>query len=329
METASIQIQDEIVKWLESNMSLNVVLAKPINRGYRNYKWIFTLLNGEQYFVKQYHPDRFSPSKLQEVEVILCIQKKLSELNSNFPKPLSYQGRHILSTTTGIYFTVMEFSEGSLIKPGTANTHQMYHLGRTLGFMHYHLNNKQTGKSKWHPDRKEIEEKWDNYWTNAQLNQSDGYVLDALSKQKNILDKMHFPQFDNCKAGWTHWDLWVDNILFHDQTVSSILDFDRMRFVYPELDISRALLSCTYSVSDGMDWQGIDKFLEGYNEYLSFTAEDLTRALRLTWCQESVWWITHDIEHREENPKRFFQEIMWITDHWDLLGEMLKDRISI
>jgi homoserine kinase type II len=193
----------------------------------------------------------------------------LSKQNECFPKPFSFQGKYVLSAP-GIFFTLMEHREGELIQPGTVNENQLYHLGKVVGFMHSWLEKQTKGKRQWYPDRSEIEEKWDNQWTNAQLSQKDAYVLHALRRQKEILDQLNFQQFEECKEGWTHWDLWVDNILFYPNQVSGILDFDRMRYVYPELDLSRVLLSSTYSQSEGMNWKGISHFLLGYNEFLPF-----------------------------------------------------------
>jgi homoserine kinase type II len=74
--------------------------------------------------------------------------------------------------------------------------------------------------------------------------------------------------------------------------------------------------------------EGDISFLTWLQRVPTFFPKDLARALRLTWCQESVWWITYDIEEREENPQRFFQEIMWISDNWDILEEILGDHVS-
>lgn len=44
-----------------------------------------------------------------------------------------------------------------------------------------------------------------------------------------------FTLFESCPHGWTHWDLQLNNVLFRDENVSVIFDFDRMRYVYPKL----------------------------------------------------------------------------------------------
>jgi homoserine kinase type II len=79
----------------------------------------------------------------------------------------------------------------------------------------------------------------------------------------------------------------------------------------------------------GMNWQGITHFLTGYNEFLPFTSDNLAKAFQLTWCQESPWWITHDIEGRDENPKRFFEEICWISENWNHLEDLTRSHVEV
>lgn len=300
-----------------------------ISRGYQNYKWVLTKADEEKIFVKQYHPERFTLQKLEKVEKTLKLQSYLRKNGFSCPKPFDFNGQYILQEEN-IRFVVMEYIEGNLAVPGTMTNNQLYNLGKSTGYMHRVLssiNTKTPLKEDWKPSKYEMEEKWANNWTNAQLNQHSIRVYEALVKQKEILDRIDFQLFLDCNMGWTHWDLWADNILFQSNQVSAILDFDRMRYVYPELDVSRAILSGAYSVRSGMNWLGVASFLQGYNEFLSFTARKLIRAFKLTWCQESPWWITHDINERGENPKRFFEEILWISENWDRLEEMVLDHL--
>jgi hypothetical protein len=61
------------------------------------------------------------------------------------------------------------------------------HLGKTTGYMHKLLGKIPPAKLHWKPTYQKIEEKWDNHWTNAQLNQCSDRVYRALQKQKEIL----------------------------------------------------------------------------------------------------------------------------------------------
>lgn len=327
MEFSVKQVQEEIVAYIDIHFGIKVEESQHISRGYRNYKWIFTTKDGSCYFAKQYHPARFNVAKLEEVKKTLQIQDQLNQQRIACPKPYSKGGEYIHKTPSGIHFVLMEYSEGVLVGPGKMNHDQIYHLGKMIGHMHYLLFQLPKGNLDWKPNREKIFNKWLYQWELVQ-NSSSHKVIEALEKQRKIIDSLHLEEFEDCKQGYAHWDLWVDNLLFYPDQVAAILDFDRMRFVFPELDIARVLLSGTYLIESGMDWNAIRLFLQGYQEFLPFSAKQLARAFKLSWCQESVWWFTHDIENRDANPKRFFEEILWITENWNCLNEIIQDQLS-
>ncbi|MBA4492993.1 phosphotransferase [Paenactinomyces guangxiensis] len=321
MEQPIDLIKKEIIETIQLNLGVKVKSSQSISRGWLNFKWKLKTDQGVL-FAKQYHPDRFTPKKLEDIKIALEIQAKLNHYGVACPKPYALDDTYLMQTPTGTCFVVMEFSEGELVGPGKVNVDQIYDLGKAAGYMHLVLSRFPKGKLFWIPSYEELLEKWDNHWTNAQLQQRSDRVLCALEKQKKLLDQIDMEYFKECRQGWAHWDLWVDNILFFPEKVAAILDFDRMKYVFPELDISRAILSCAFSPETGMNFEAVAAFLAGYNQYLPFPKKQLARSLRLSWCQESSWWITHDIEERSENPARFFEEIIWISDHWHELEEI-------
>lgn len=318
------KVQREITDYLKSYIGIKVKESQPVKRGYQNLKWIVTTTDGSRFFVKQYHHARFTVAKLEEVKKTLQIQDQLNQQGVICPKPYQKDREFIHETPSGIHFVIMEHSEGDLADPGTINHDQIYNLGKVIGHMHYILLQLPKGKIVWKPNHEEMVNKWSQQWQLAQNNSSQK-VIEVLEKQRIIINSLHLEEFESCKEGYAHWDLWVDNLLFYPDKVASILDFDRMRFVFPELDIARVILSSVYSIKDGMDWNAIDLFLKGYRELLPFSAKELARAFRLSWIQESVWWFTHDIENRDPNPKRFFEEMLWITENWYSLHEMVQD----
>ena len=107
-------------------------------------------------------------------------------------------------------------------------------------------------------------------------------------------------------------------MLFQDDHISAILDFDRMRYVYPELDVARATLSGCISES-GLHEKKQTAFLKGYQEWFpSFELNDLGRALQLLWTVEAPWWVKTDIKKCSVVPQRFFMEIEWLQKNWGI-----------
>ncbi|MXQ54965.1 phosphotransferase [Shimazuella alba] len=135
------------------------------------------------------------------------------------------------------------------------------------------------------------------------------------------MNHLDFTLFQLCTHGWTHWDLHLDNVLFQDDHVSAILDFDRERYVYPELDVARVVLSGCID-ENGLNKAKLDSFFKGYQEWFpSFELKDLGRALQLLWIVEAPWWIKTDIEKCSVVPQRFFLEIEWLQKNWGIFNE--------
>ncbi|MGM0866705.1 MAG: phosphotransferase [Bacillota bacterium] len=156
-------------------------------------------------------------------------------------------------------------------------------------------------------------ENWNKRWNEAASISCDT-LLSNLETQRRILEKNNIDIFSKCEKGWAHWDLFVDNILFHTNSVSAVLDFDRMHFVYPELDISRPLLSCC--INNGQIHLGnVSAFLEGYREFQKLSNQKLVRSIKLTWWKEATW-LRVEKEQNLSPLKRFVEENIWIADNW-------------
>lgn len=140
-------------------------------------------------------------------------------------------------------------------------------------------------------------------------------TLSKLEVQRKIIEKSDIDIFSQCKKGWGHWDLFVDNILFKTNSVSAILDFDRMRYVYPEFDISRPILSCCLE-KEQLHIDRVSAFIKGYQEYQKLTNQKLVRSIKLTWWKEAEW-VRANNTYNSLPLKRFSGENIWVGDNWD------------
>lgn len=124
----------------------------------------------------------------------------------------------------------------------------------------------------------------------------------------------------------THSDLWCDNILFFSDNVSAILDFDRLQVSYTELDIARALLS--FALDDNcMRVDIVKNFISGYNKLSNLPINDVIGSMKLLYCLESFWWLVGDDQIKDGPPKRFAEEMLWLTANWfnlDMIFKKLK-----
>ena len=310
---------------MEEIFALSVVECKEIERGLLNLKWKFITDKGS-FFVKQYNADRYPPSKEKRLNEALSFQEKLNNSGAKCPQVFTYKGERILRTKRGIRFGVTEYCEGNLVKAGGINCNQFHDLGVELAKIH-DLMNKYEDKNiipAWVlPTKEQMMAKWKKNYSAIQDNHKNE-SNQLLYLQREIIEDLDMDIFAGCKQGWAHSDLWCDNVLFHPNSLSALLDFDRVQYIYPELDISRAILS--FALQDNiLRIDAINAFIEGYNQVGVLYVETVIRSLKLMYCLESFWWLNNASFNSEGPPKRFTEEMVWLTKNWRNLEIIFKE----
>ncbi|MXQ55288.1 phosphotransferase [Shimazuella alba] len=314
---------NEIFTMVETLLFKSIQEVNAIHLGRLNPKWILTFTDGTKLFVKQYHPDRYI-GKIPAVKQALSIQDQLFHKGIQCPKVHSVNREYILHTKSNHQFSMFEVCPGILVLPGKPNQNQMYSWGKELGKMHHLLDKVPAGPIDWIPSKEEIQSFWELQMKIAEDYPVSYRVQKMLEKEQELLELYDQTFFDQCKHGWAHWDNQVYNVLFQRDAISSILDFDRMRYVYPELDVARAILSGCIDNETKLDEEKARAFITGYQETIKeFQLNDVIRSFKLLWCRESVWWIKADIEQDEEIPQRFSKEIEWLQNNWSYLEDIL------
>lgn len=156
------------------------------------------------------------------------------------------------------------------------------------------------------------------------LNDTTAYmVMDFQEGRKKSFASITLSQMERLPKGIAHEDFTFDNILFHENGVSCILDFDRNQYSFVWHDIGRALL-CFALHEGNLRRDYVLAFLNGYNRHLPLSRRDLADALRISWCIEILWWIQPDYFTMEPcKATRFRDEILWLTKHWEELDFLL------
>ncbi len=332
------EIRDDVkAKW-----DMTVVSAEPIRRGLLNEKWKLVTDKGD-WFVKSYHPERYGkngPGIWREIEQALRLQSVFRGAGGLAPDIVSVDGSHIQTLPSGRKYIVMEFCAGDVVEAGKVNDRQMRSLGETAALMHSAWNGRAAAGGQnndgtahaalsppeqplWRISKQQMQETWQDRWEKARHGSSET-VRYALRLQKDVMETLDEREFANGTPGWTHLDLWVDNLLFHRDSLSAIVDFDRVRYAFPLLDLGRAVLSCT--LHDGTFRRDeAAAFAEGYRKRRELPKGELLRAVRYTWCIESQWWLRPAFDTMSPNPRRFASEMIWTAEQWDRLETLLGD----
>ena len=145
----------------------------------------------------------------------------------------------------------------------------------------------------------------------------------ALSSALSLASAINDGFFEKFPQGWAHEDIQQGNLLFENDRVSAILDFDRCCHSYSAHDIGRAILSFALE-SGALSLEKIRAFVEGYSLHLPISMDDIESALRLTWCIEAVWWLRNEFFGEcNEIPKRFLEETLFLLARWHQLSVLL------
>ncbi|WP_318614598.1 phosphotransferase [Sporosarcina sp. YIM B06819] len=317
-------ILNDLIHTCKRYFGFQVEEATPIRRGWLNLKWKITTDAGV-FLLKQYNKERYKKYNPEKLVVAFSQQMQLHHRGLPCPKLYSYEGRFLLASDKGELFMVMEYCDGIVIPPGKLSVHQMYDLGRVTGNMH-HLLNDGTSRLKRSPEfippsREERLAHWETAWNHANhMNKSD--LLPILETQYNVTEIINLEDFNLNATGWAHRDLWVDNLLFKEKKVSAILDFDRMKYDYPQLDVARAVMSGAL-YKNNFDVSLVRAFIEGYGERCLVEKGFIISSLKMLWFMESTWWIKASMDQHSGPPERFAKEMLWLSENQQELESML------
>ncbi|MDQ0116750.1 phosphotransferase enzyme family protein [Paenibacillus harenae] len=314
------EIRDEIINDVELKFGWEIQTAVPNNLGYGNLKWLMETNHGPV-FVKQYDKVRYRRG-LDGVKQALSYQNMMHADGIPCQPVFDFKGEYIHTTSTGESYMISGVSTGKLVEAGETNKEQMYSLGEATGRMHkwMQVNMPQLQFLQWELPSKEkkFEELRINYLETQQAGNEK--YLAAIEKQIEILERFELEQLKkDCCQGWAHWDLHMDNLLFHDDSLADILDFDRLHYVYKDFDISRAILSGALQ-GNQINVETTKSYIEGYRKHLTLLPEQLVISVKLTWYKEFKW--VHEKFRSDKAMSRFIDEMIWVGDVWENLDEI-------
>ncbi|MEK3722487.1 phosphotransferase enzyme family protein [Paenibacillus sp. FSL H8-0034] len=316
-------ILDDLLQSFHRFFGLDVIESTPIKRGWLNLKWKIKTEAGNL-LLKQYNKERYKKYIPEELLFALSQQVRLYNQGLACPNVLSYNEKILLESDQGELFMVMEYCQGKLIEPGKANVHQIYDLGRTTGKMHRLLNDGTIGIKNSPqfipPSRDERLAYWNSVWVKTK-DSGKTHLLANIETQIKATEDMHMEILELLQLGWAHRDLWVDNLLFDDNRLTAILDFDRLKYDYPQLDVARAVMSC--AVDDQLEVSLAAAFMEGYREERNVAEGYLTYSLQLLWYMESTWWIHANMDQHSVPPARFAKEMIWLAENQKNIPSLL------
>ena len=320
-------ILDDILKTCTRLFGFRVVESVPIKRGWLNLKWKVTTDFGI-FLIKQYNKKRLKRYNHSELLFAFSQQIRLNNEGLPSPKLMSHKGNSMFESDNGEFFIVMDYCEGEIIPPGKLNAEQMFDLGKVTGKMHQILNDKTLGEDRVPqfilPSREVRLEHWKSVQKKV-IESNKLHLLPVIDSQYITTEAVDFLDFNVVETGWAHRDLWVDNLLFKGNQVSAVLDFDRLKYDYPQLDVARAVISGCLNERNTFNANLASAFVAGYRENCSFEQRNLVKSLRLLWYMESTWWVDENMDQHVGPPTRFSKEMIWLSKNYGELDSIAEN----
>ena len=298
----------------------------PVTGGLLNLKWKVSTEKGEL-LVKQYSTKRFHRDQIEKIESALQRQIILEKNGVPCPFLWQYGDRIIRWLDDKTAYMVMDFHSGKTENPDTITITQMYSLGSTCAVMHRAFSQLPANSVKSLPTfgGYTMELLWENF--NSRMIKCSSEAHDEYQKaviaMELILKQLNTEFFEKFPKGFAHEDFQPGNILFDVDCVSAVIDFDRNCYSYIWHDIGRVILSFALE-GNIMNVEKVCAFLEGYSQHSALTLSNIADALRLSWCIEMPWWIQPEFFGEcNETPKRFKDEMLWLTEHWFEIDSLL------
>jgi homoserine kinase type II len=316
---ATENIRDEIVEDMARRFGWRADFVQANEKGYGNLSWIIYTDHGAV-FVKKYCKIRYWRG-LDGVREALKAQDFMHRDGIRCQPVYACRGEYMHTTRSGEQYMVSGVSGGDHIEAGEANAQQMFSLGEATGRMHLWMRENMPPRDalQWElPSKEKMLKRLDKNLDETAAAGHERYVL-AIHKQRSLLNRLDLDELKSSAQGWAHWDMHVDNLMFHKDRLADMLDFDRVQYVYPDFDISRALLSCSYR-DYSMPAESVQAFVEGYRCHSALSSAQLARSIKLTWYKEMKW--VHAMYGTNKPMSRFIEEMIWIADHWDDLEQI-------
>ena len=300
-------MDERILNDLKESYGLEGRRFSCVNGGFMNALWRVETENGAV-LVKVFSPKRFSEKKMADIERALLMQQKLHAAGVCCPR---VHAPVLRCLDVQRIYTVMDYCAGRNETPETITIPQMQSLGAEIARMHAEFDELPYAGEK-------------------------GYPVDCAALSERLSSHMEAygdEMLRRIAATWTaediscqpmalrHEDMTQDNVLFDDDGVTAIIDFDRASYHFALHDIGRAVLSFART-DEGLKAESVRAFLTGYNTVRPLILQDVIQALRVTWLSEAAWWIGPQAQRLTGKALRFREDLLWLTENYFALEKI-------
>jgi len=323
----------KIIKEIENKYNITINSYYELNGGWINKKYVLITKN-KKYILKELSFNKFPQNYLSILIGTLNLQKFLYEQELLVPQIILNNNNKLLTKlSNGEQYFIQEFLDGIPKDYTNLNNGEIKSIGSSLGLLHKYLEkyNAEYFKHNFmkyktvNQLRQELKDRQSQITNLTPTN----YIM-VLSNHEKILEDIVASRFlESQNLQIIHGDFTPDNILFLNNRVNGIVDFELSRINSKLQDFGRVLLSVAF---DGckFDSDKIKHLINGYNEYNHLEEKDIIDSLKIVWVNESNIWFQERYYRNYNPPKvnKFINELEWISTNWFYLDEIIRRIIN-
>ena len=250
-----------------------------MKEGISNQNWIITTRKGK-FVLKCIAKDRRIEELLFEHAFIKHISN--SNINYKFPFPLLTMNQETIFKLKGRYAWLYEFIEGTI--PGNLNQKKTKQLAKLIAELHKISRSAPTIYQK----------DWGNPFQTGWLIEGMKVLKTRVRKKSEhdarlqyfyehvdtcieVLENNVLKGYETLQKFPIHCDWNLENIIFNDDILVGLIDFDNSRFDTAIRDITIFLqfLCADNLVPNQLDFKKVNDFLQEYNKYQILTKQEL------------------------------------------------------
>lgn len=285
----------------------HLINIKRIEDGFVNYN--FDVKTDKGNFIIHIIGEEFNRWKRERLKIQFKLFKflKKKKFLYDIPMPLKNKyGKHLLKIDEH-YLWIYRKIGGEIYKK--YNLNHFKEIAKALATYHNFVENFKY-KDKDFFDFEWLFEKYIEIKLIKPKNNLDRLMLKNLNFFKHLLKKISKIDFDKSTFVFTHSDFSNENLVFKNDELKGILDFDNLQFAPREKDIGIAIKRCNY-IYKGFNKRKLDIFLKEYKKY-SLSPAISKKLIVLCLIKDNCslfWWFYTGIKKDTDRYKALLKTI--------------------
>lgn len=293
-----------------------------LSGGWINEKYLIETNNKKMYVLKELSLEKFSQKHLQYLINTVKLQRYLHEQNVAVPEILLNNDKEVVSELSdNKYFFIQEYVRGYSKEFDKLTNEEIFSIGQNLAVLHNKLKKIDSAlfKSEFLKYKSINDLNQEIKLKRLEVNEtsSKNFVRQLNLSEKILNDIEQSKILDQKKLQLIHGDFTPDNIIFNNNEVKSIIDFELVRVNSKLQDIGRIVLSASF-FNNKFDLLKLKKFIDGYSTVCKIDYLDIINSIKIVWINEFNIWIQDRYFKNYNSPKveKFINEIIWIGENW-------------